>query len=80
LGQQCGLLINKVFSINKRTRIKKDLRAKLINNEIFEILLWVTKGSYGIRDAAMIDVLNAYKSNFSKKDNSKLIQEKEGTQ
>jgi hypothetical protein len=54
-------------------RIKKDPRAKLINNANFENLPWVTKITYDIRDAAM------YKSNFSKHKVQYQIQEKEGT-
>jgi hypothetical protein len=54
------------------SHIKKDLRAILINNANFENLPWVTKTPYDIRDAAMIDVLNAYKNNLAKK-NKKLV-------
>jgi hypothetical protein len=45
----------------------------LINNENFENLPWVTKAPYDIRDAAMIVVLNADQSNFSKKENKNVI-------
>jgi hypothetical protein len=46
---------------------KKDLQTKMINNEKFENLPWVTITPYDIRDAAMIDILNAYQSNLAKK-------------
>jgi hypothetical protein len=53
--------------------IKKDLCVNLVNSENFENLPLVTKTPDDIRDAAIIDVLNAYESNFSKNDNMKFI-------
>jgi hypothetical protein len=45
----------------------------LINNANFEILSWVTNAPYDIRDAAIIDGLNADQSNFSKKDDKNFV-------
>lgn len=47
----------------------KDLRARFINNGLYEGTdkAWVIDTPYDVRDAAMIDVVNAYKSNFAKK-------------
>jgi hypothetical protein len=45
----------------------------LINNEKFKILPWVTKTPYYVRDAAMNDALNAYKSNLAKEDNKNFV-------
>lgn len=47
----------------------KDLRSRFINNELYEDTerAWVINTPYDVRDAAMMDVLNAYKSNFAKK-------------
>ena len=44
------------------------LRARFINNELFEGTdnAWVIDTPYDVRDEAMIDVLKAYESNFAK--------------
>ena len=66
---------NKCLEAIKEDRAKlskKELRALLINNENYVTEnQWVLDTPYEVRDAAMIDFLNAYSSNFSKKSKNK---------
>src|SRR5207247_2020140 len=56
-------------------RNKKDLRAAVVNNDNYVITdTWVLETPYEVRDAAMVDVLNAYNSNFAKKSKNNLHQ------
>ena len=56
-------------SDQKKSFNLKDLRARFVNNGLYEGTdkAWVIDTPYDVRDAAMIDVVNAYKSNFAKK-------------
>ena len=48
-------------------RTQKDLRAAVVNNDNYkESNQWVLETPYEVRDGAMIDLLEAYKSNFAK--------------
>ncbi|CAG8703485.1 7562_t:CDS:1, partial [Cetraspora pellucida] len=61
---------NKVLELikNGEMRTKKNLRQKCINNKNFRYEnTWVLETPYGIRDEALIDLLDAYKSNFKTK-------------
>jgi hypothetical protein len=64
--------------INKYA-VVKELRNDFVNNknssheEKFADKPWVTKTPYDIRNAALSDVVNAYKSNHAKKDNNNFI-------
>jgi len=62
---------NKCLEAIKEDRVKrnkKDLRALLVNNENYVMgNQWVLETPYEVRDAAMVDLLNAYSSNFAKK-------------
>jgi hypothetical protein len=59
--------------------VVKELRNDFVNNknssneEKFADKPWVTKPPHDIRDAALNDVVNAYKSNLAKKNNNNLI-------
>jgi len=48
---------------------RTELRSRFVNNGLFEGTekAWVTDTPYDIRDAAMIEVINAYESNYAKK-------------
>lgn len=50
-------------------RNKKELRALIVNNDNYEHgeNSWVLETPYEVRDAAMVDLINAYASNFAKK-------------
>jgi putative transposase len=53
---------------DRSKRSKKELRATLVNNENFVLKdTWVTEVPYEVRDGAMVDLINAYTSNFAKK-------------
>jgi putative transposase len=66
---------NKCLEAIKQDRVKrskKELRALLINNDNFAMEnQWVLDTPYEVRDAAMVDLLNAYSSNFAKKSKNK---------
>lgn len=47
---------------------KKDLRKLCLNQNAHNGRIWVGEVPYDIRDAAMIDLMNGYKSNFAKRD------------
>ena len=48
---------------------KQDLRSRFVNNDVFKGTdkEWVLQTPYDVRDAAMMDVLQAYKTNFAKR-------------
>ena len=57
---------------NRAQKTKKDLRALLVNNDNYAMVnQWVLDTPYEVRDAAMVDLLNAFTSNFAKKAKSK---------
>jgi putative transposase len=57
---------------NRAKRNKKDLRALLVNNENYAAAnQWVLETPYEVRDAAMVELLNAYTSNFAKRNKNK---------
>ena len=62
---------NKCLELVKadRTKLKKgDLRTAIVNNANYETTnTWVCDTPYDVRDGAMIDLVNAYASNFAKK-------------
>jgi putative transposase len=57
--------------------VVKELRTDFVNKknsnneEIFADKPWVTKTPYGVKDAALNDVVKAYKSNLAKEDKAK---------
>ena len=67
---------NKCLAWIKRGEIKiskKELRSKVINNENYSLVdTWVRESTpYEVRHAAMVDLINAYTSNFAKKRKNK---------
>jgi hypothetical protein len=47
---------------------KKYLRDRIVNNDNYHVVnTWVTEVPYEVRDAAMVELLEAYRSNFAKK-------------
>lgn len=47
----------------------KDMRSRFVNDDLYKTTkrAWVTNTPYDVRDAAMIEVINAHKSNFAKR-------------
>ena len=62
---QCLALIN----VDRSKRNKKELRAAIVNNESGMAITnpWLLETPYEVRDAAMVDVINAYATNFAKR-------------
>lgn len=52
---------------DREMKTRKALRQAVVNNECHSTTPWALKTPYEVRDAAMVELLDAYASNFAKK-------------